>query len=93
MTPLADTVLPTAGLPETTAAAAETTVSENTASSPADVEASSYARSALTCLTAQQVFLADIVYQGAYAIAARDTVTGMTSAIADDCTVLVTVEP
>ena len=92
MTPLADTVLPIASSPDTTAAAAETTVSESTAA-PADVEAASYARSALACLAAQQVFLADIVYQGVYAIAARDTVTGMTSAIADDCTVLVTVEP
>lgn len=86
-TTMADTV---AGSPDTTAAASETTASAETISpTPSEVSA----RAALGCLTAQQEFLADIQYQGAFAIAARDTVTGMTSAITDDCTVLATVGP
>lgn len=48
---------------------------------------------ALGCLNPQQEFLADIQYQGTFAIAAHDTVTGMISAIADDCTVLAVVGP
>ena len=82
-----DTVPPTADLPEITAAASENTASADTL--PATPERLS--RPALGCLTSQQVFLADIQYQGVFAIAARDTVTGMTSAITDDCTVLATV--
>jgi len=88
-TTMADTV---AGSPETTAAASENTTSAETLPLPTPMEVTS-ARTALGCLTAQQEFLADIQYQGAFAIAARDTVTGMTSAITDDCTVLATVGP
>lgn len=56
--------------------------------------ASNYSSSpAISCLTPQQIFLADIQYQGVFGIAARDTVTGVTQAIADDCTVLVSVGP
>ena len=88
-TTMADTV---AGSPETTAAASENTASAETLPLPTPTEVTS-ARTALDCLTAQQEFLADIQYQGAFAIAARDTVTGMTSAITDDCTVLATVGP
>ena len=87
---MADTV---AGSPDTTAAASENTASAETSSPPTAFEVTTAARSALGCLTAQQVFLADIQYQGAFAIAARDTVTGVTSAITDDCTVLATVGP
>jgi len=91
-TTLADTVLPTADLPETTAAASENTASADTLPAPFDLAPTErYARPALGCLTLRQVFLADIQYQGVFAIAARDTVTGMTSAITDDCTVLATV--
>lgn len=50
-------------------------------------------RPALDCLTEQQVFLADIVYDGQYAIAARDTGTGVTVAIDDECNVLASVNP
>ncbi|MGB8858768.1 MAG: hypothetical protein WCC60_05905 [Ilumatobacteraceae bacterium] len=58
--------------------------------------ASAPSRPALGCLTEQQVFLADIQlnfgeHRGAFAIAVRDTVTDVTQAIADDCTVLATV--
>ncbi|MDO8391411.1 MAG: hypothetical protein Q7V57_13085 [Actinomycetota bacterium] len=45
------------------------------------------------CLSGNQVFLADIVYQGTPAIAARDTVTGVTQAIDEQCNVLVEVAP
>jgi hypothetical protein len=48
---------------------------------------------AVACLSDTQVYLADIFYNGAFGIAARDTVTGVTSAITDDCTVLVSVAP
>jgi hypothetical protein len=47
-----------------------------------------------TCpLTAQQVFIAEINWQGAPAAAVRDTVTGVTQAIDSQCKVLVSVEP
>ena len=88
-TSLADAA-PTADFPETTAAAGE---DSGVADTTPDQQFNAGTRSAFGCLTAQQVFLADIQYQGAFAIAARDTVTGMTSAITDDCTVLATVGP
>ena len=53
----------------------------------------SYHLDALACLTDDQVFLADILYQGALAIAVRDTVTGVTEAIDSNCTVLASVSP
>jgi hypothetical protein len=88
--------VPTGDAVDTTAAAAETTAN-TTAAGEAPVDSSrtmtSYARPAIGCLSAQQVFLADIQYQGVFAIAARDTVTGVTSAIDDDCNVLVSVGP
>lgn len=48
---------------------------------------------AANCLTGEQVFLADVVFQGQLAVAARDMVTGVTYAIANDCTVLASVAP
>ena len=63
---------------------ADTLVSQNSVASK---------RSAVACLTENQTFLADIMFQGQSAIAARDTVSGVTQAITDDCTVLVTVGP
>lgn len=45
------------------------------------------------CLTGNQVFLADIVFQGTPAIAVRDTVTGVTQAIDEQCNVLAEVAP
>lgn len=50
-------------------------------------------RPALACLTETQVYLADILFMDELAIAARDTVSGITVAITDDCTVLVAVGP
>ncbi len=85
---VADSAAPTAPSPETTAAAAETT-----ADTVGPLQVASNGRAALGCLTPQQEFLADIQYQGMFAIAARDTVTGMISAITDDCTVLTIVGP
>ena len=85
---VADSAAPTAPSPETTAAAAE-----NTADTVGPLQVASNGRAALGCLTPQQEFLADIQYQGMFAIAARDTVTGMISAITDDCTVLTVVGP
>ena len=79
--------------PETTAAPSENTAGAETVPAPVDWDVTADARLALGCLTAQQVFLADIRYQGTFAIAARDTVTGITSAITDDCTVLATAGP
>jgi negative regulator of sigma E activity len=73
-----------------TAAASETTVAADTT---AKIAGGTPVTGALACLTDQQVFLADIMYQGTFAVAARDTVTGVTQAIADDCTVLATVGP
>lgn len=69
-------------------ASADTTVAAETVALPPQS-----ARPAIACLTADQVYLADILYQGQLAIAARDTVTGVTVAIADDCSILVTVGP
>lgn len=92
-TAAADTYAPGVGAPESTAAASETTAA-GAATMPSETfRTASLARPALDCLTDQQVFLADIQYQGTFAIAARDTVTGVTSAITDDCTVLASVGP
>jgi hypothetical protein len=85
-----------AGDTQATAAASETTVGsdEGAADTTAKIAAGGApVTGALACLSAQQVFLADIMYQGTFAIAARDTVTGVTQAITDDCTVLATVGP
>ena len=49
--------------------------------------------SALQCLVDEQVFIADIVYNGRPAIAARDTVTGVTQAIDEQCNVLAEAAP
>ncbi len=86
-TALGNAALPVAGSPESTVASA------NTLPAPTPPAGDAYSREALGCLTAQQEFLTDIVYQGISAIAARDTVTGMISAITDDCTVLAAVGP
>ena len=92
-TAAADTYAPGVGAPESTAAASETTAA-GAATMPSETfRTASLARPALDCLTDQQIFLADIQYQGTFAIAARDTVTGVTSAITDDCTVLASVGP
>jgi hypothetical protein len=48
---------------------------------------------AMRCLTDSQVFVADILYNGRLAIAARDTVTGVTQAIDEQCTVLAEAVP
>ena len=48
---------------------------------------------ALACMAGNQVFLADIYFQGMLAIAVRDTVTGVTEAIDGSCTVLARVAP
>lgn len=83
--------------PETTAPAQAVTAAPSGGAPDAAetrLAASNYSSSpAIACLTAQQIFLADIQYQGVFGIAARDTVTGVTQAIADDCTVLVSVGP
>ncbi len=42
---------------------------------------------------ATQVFVADILYNGRTAIAARDTVTGVTQAIDEQCNVLAEAAP
>jgi hypothetical protein len=51
------------------------------------------ARPSIVCLTETQQFLADIYYQQQYAIAVIDTVTGVITAIADDCSVIASVGP
>ena len=78
--------------PEATGAAtADSTVADEGDSKRA---ASTFSSSpAISCLAPQQTFLADIRYRGVFGIAARDTVTGVTQAIAEDCTVLVSVGP
>lgn len=48
---------------------------------------------AVPCLGPHQIFLALIFYDGKPAIAVRDTVTGVTQAIDDQCHVLVEVRP
>ncbi len=93
VTTTADIPGATAGSPDGTAAASDTTASVDTNPPSTPAEFTSSTRNALGCLTSQQEFLADIQYQGTFAIAARDTVSGMISAIADDCTVLATVGP
>ncbi len=65
-----------------------------TTDAPADTQrVESYNLEALACMNDDQVFLADIYYQGALAIAVRDTVTGVTQAIDSNCTVLASVTP
>ncbi len=78
--------------PQATAAATgDSTVADEGESKRA---ASTFSSSpAISCLAAQQMFLADIRYRGVLGIAARDTGTGVTQAIAEDCTVLVSVGP
>lgn len=76
----------TAGGAESTAPASESTVAQQVADE-------SVQRGALTCLSDTQVFLADILYLGELAVAARDTVSGVTVAITDDCRVLVAIGP
>ena len=71
---------------ESTMVASETVVPEV---APTEVSG----RPALACLTETQVYLADILFMDELAIAARDTVSGITVAITDDCTVLVAVGP
>ena len=48
---------------------------------------------ALQCLTEDQVFVAAIVYAGTPAIAVRDTVTGVTQALDEQCNVLAEAAP
>lgn len=91
-TAAADTYVPRVGAPESTAAASETTAA-GAATMPSETFRTASRLPALDCLTDQQIFLADIQYQGTFAIAARDMVTGVTSAITDDCTVLASVGP
>ena len=75
----------------TVANAADSTVADQGDSKRAASNLSS--SPAIFCMAPQQIFLADIQYRGVFGIAARDTVTGVTQAIADDCTVLVSVGP
>ncbi len=75
----------TSPVADTTADAGETTA--------ATERLDSYNVDALACMTSNQVFLADIYYRGTLAIAARDTVTGVTEAIDGNCTVLARVNP
>ena len=65
------------------------------ASMPDDADSSEVGMNspALRCLTDDQVFVADIIYAGAPAIAARDTVSGVTQAIDEQCNVLAEVAP
>lgn len=93
LTAMANTAVTTAGLPSTTAEASEDTPNDDNGPPSTPAEFTSSMGDALGCLTPQQEFLADIQYQGIFAIAAHDTVTGMISAIADDCTVLAVVGP
>ena len=67
-----------------------------TAEAPPDADTQrveSFNVEALACMDDDQVFLADILYQGTLAIAVRDTVTGVTEAIDSTCTVLASVSP
>ena len=102
-TATADLALPSSAPPDDSAAAtadtqasgesmqAVTTTVDSTAKATVTEFAST--RPALACLSSDQVFLADIQYQGIFAIAARDMVTGVTQAITDDCVVLASVGP
>ena len=92
------TASPENSLPATaeTQAASETSLPVATTVEPtakATIAEFATTRPALACMSTDQVFLADIQYQGIFAIAVRDTVTGMITAITDDCTVLASVGP
>ncbi|NMD25593.1 MAG: hypothetical protein GYA65_15580, partial [Actinobacteria bacterium] len=76
-----------------TLAAEQPTSLDSTVDTAAAKIDGAFARPALACLNEQQQFLADIQYQGIFAIAARDMVTGVTQAITDDCVVLASVGP
>lgn len=87
--------------PEELLALAEAKVAPAAGSAPATTvvsggvaaEDASSVSPALRCLTDSQVFVADILYNGRLAIAARDTVTGVTQAIDEQCTVLAEAAP
>ena len=76
--------------------AADTSPVADTTAAGDDVDTQrleSYNIDALACMGDNQVFLADIYYQGMLAIAVRDTVTDVTEAIDSTCTVLARVTP
>jgi negative regulator of sigma E activity len=95
-----DAVATAGGAPETTtspdatSAASETTMAVAPPSSRIGESPNAYSSlPGIVCLTGNQVFLADVYFQGQLAVAARDTVTGVTYAYAADCTVLASVAP
>jgi hypothetical protein len=69
--------------------------SSDTTGAVPNVESTGFVSSspAAMCLGPDQVFLADILYQGTPAVAALDTVSGMTQAIDGQCNVLAEVAP
>ncbi len=72
---------------------ATSTVGTTGGSAPSAPVDAKYSTPGSQCLSATQVFLAGIDYQGSPAIAVRDTVTGVTQAIDEQCRVLVEVAP
>lgn len=99
--PLPETLISTAGgedpslAPDSTEAASETSIASPATAAPNDSDGTSFptALPAASCLTRDQIYLADVIFQGEIGVAARDMVTGVTYAIANDCTVLASVGP
>lgn len=89
-----DVTVSAGGGPDSTEGSADTYSVADTVTSTARTESMPVSSlPAALCLTGDQVYLADIYFQGELAVAARDTVTGVTYAIADDCSVLASVGP
>ena len=84
---------PTVGAPPDADNGSDTTGSSTTGAVADTQRVESFNVEALACMSDDQVFLADIYYQGTLAIAVRDTVTGVTEAIDGNCTVLASVSP
>ncbi|MEQ1698728.1 MAG: hypothetical protein ABMA25_01395, partial [Ilumatobacteraceae bacterium] len=80
--------------PDVTEAAAETSIASPATLAPNDSGGTSAFPSALpaaACLTVDQVYLADVIFQGHIGVAARDMVTGVTNVYANDCSVIASV--
>lgn len=88
-----DMTVTAGGGPETTMAPSDTQAAAETSMVPPTARESEAYSSlpGIVCLSENQVYLADIYFQGQLAVAARDTVTGVTYAFAADCTVLASV--
>lgn len=92
-----DTMISTAGGEEPAVAPDDTegATAETVGAAERDSAYSNFpsALPAASCLTDDQIYVADVIFQGELGVAARDTVTGVTYVIANDCSVIASVGP